>query len=298
VGTPDGRTQSASAVEARIAAFGFQDLSFRTSIFAYQDLGFRTSIFASQDLGFRTSIFASQVLGFRTSIFGSQDLGFTTSIFISQDLGFRTSIFAFQDLGFRTLINGHWVSLSGPGFQDLDRRTDIGRRKLSILRSFYFFLVTFLCVHRHFYFSRHFSLRPPSLFSASNGHRQTHQRSIYDNVIDAVHDPRPLDKTFFVDGLGGASKTFLYGCLLNRVHSTGDITLLMASFGIEALLLEGGCTIHSLFKIPVTGFCGSSACYVPLNSAQAALIRVACLIMWDEAPMAHKHVFEAMNHTL
>jgi hypothetical protein len=40
-----------------------------------------------------------------------------------------------------------------------------------------------------------------------------HQRSIYDNVINAVHDPRSMDKTFFVDGLGGAGKTFLYGCL-------------------------------------------------------------------------------------
>jgi hypothetical protein len=66
--------------------------------------------------------------------------------FGSQDLGFRTSIFGSQDLGFRTSINGHWVSLSGPGFQDLDRRTDIGRRKVSILRSSYLFPVTFLCV--------------------------------------------------------------------------------------------------------------------------------------------------------
>ncbi len=64
-----------------------------------------------------------------------------------------------------------------------------------------------------------------------------HQRSIYDNVIDAIHDPRPLDKTFFVDGLGGAGKTFLNGCLLSRVHFTGDITLSMASSGIAALLL-------------------------------------------------------------
>jgi len=38
-----------------------------------------------------------------------------------------------------------------------------------------------------------------------------HQRSIYDSVIDAVHDPRPVDKTFFVDGLGG----------LARLSSTG-----------------------------------------------------------------------------
>ncbi len=124
------------------------------------------------------------------------------------------------------------------------------------------------------------------------------QRSIYDNVIDAVHDPRPVDKTFFIDGLGRAGKTFLYGCLLSKVRSTGDIALSVASSGIAALLLEGGCTAHSRFKIPIAGLCGSSTCYVPLNSPQAALIRVTRLIVWDEAPMAHKHVFEAVNRTL
>ncbi len=45
-----------------------------------------------------------------------------------------------------------------------------------------------------------------------------HQRSIYDNVVDTVNDPRPVDKTFFVDGLGGAGKTFLYECLLSKVR--------------------------------------------------------------------------------
>ncbi len=124
------------------------------------------------------------------------------------------------------------------------------------------------------------------------------QHSIYDNVIDAVHDPRPVDKPFFVDGLGGASKTFLYGCLLSRVRYTGDIALSMASSGIAALLLEGIYTAHSRFKILVAGLCGSFACYVPLNSPQAALIRAACLIVWDEARMAHKHVFEVVNRTL
>jgi hypothetical protein len=113
-----------------------------------------------------------------------------------------------------------------------------------------------------------------------------------------VHDPKPVDKTFFVDGLGGASKTFLYGCLLSKVRSTCDIVLSVASSGIIALLLEGGCIAHSSFKIPIAGLCGSSTCYVPLNNPQAALIRVACLIMWDEAPMAHNHLFEAVNRTL
>jgi ATP-dependent DNA helicase PIF1 len=90
-----------------------------------------------------------------------------------------------------------------------------------------------------------------------------HQRSIYDNVIDMVHDPMPVDKTFFVDGVGRASKTFLYGCLLSRVRCTGDIVLSMASSGVTTLFLEGGCTAHSRFKIPVASLCGSSVCYVP-----------------------------------
>jgi hypothetical protein len=124
-----------------------------------------------------------------------------------------------------------------------------------------------------------------------------HQCSIYDNVIDAVHDPRLVDKTFFVDGLGGVGKTFLYGCLLNKVRSTNDIALSVASSSIAALVLEGDCTAHSHFKIPVAGLCGSSASYVPLNSPQVALIRATRLIVWDEAPMAHKHVFQAVNRT-
>jgi len=82
----------------------------------------------------------------RVAAFGSQDIGF-------QDLGIGS-----EDLGFRTSINRHWVSLSRPGFQDLDKRAMgftlrtwvSGPRKLSILRSSYLCSVTFLCVHRHF----------------------------------------------------------------------------------------------------------------------------------------------------
>ncbi len=62
---------------------------------------------------------ALRTLGFRTSVFGSEDLGFRTS---KKDTGFHS-----QDLGFRTSINGHWVSLSGPGFQDLESSPSYGR---------------------------------------------------------------------------------------------------------------------------------------------------------------------------
>ncbi len=72
--------------------------------------------------------------------------------------------------------------VSGPGFQaldarfqDLDIRTWVsGPRKLSILRSSYLFPVTFLCVHRHFSFSRHFSLRPVVTDGRTDGLRESY----------------------------------------------------------------------------------------------------------------------------
>ncbi len=61
------------------------------------------------------------------------------------------------------------------------------------------------------------------------------QRAVYDNVM-AIVDRR----AFFVDGLGGTSKTFLYSCLLSTVHAQGRVAVVVASSGIVALLLDGG----------------------------------------------------------
>jgi hypothetical protein len=129
-------------------------------------------------------------MALRTSINGHW---VTIAVFLHSEV--HIAALGSQDLGFRTSINGNWVSLSGPEFQDLDKRAlgftlrtwVSGPRKLSILRSSYLFPVTFLCVHRHFSFSRHFSLRPPSLFFASSGHRRTDATSDFIYKILATH---------------------------------------------------------------------------------------------------------------
>ena len=59
--------------------------------------------------------------------------------------------------------------------------------------------------------------------------------------------------------------------------------LCVASSGIAALLLQGGRTAHSTFKIPIPCH-ESSVCNIKNNSALADLIRSADLIIWDEAP--------------
>jgi hypothetical protein len=119
------------------------------------------------------------------------------------------------------------------------------------------------------------------------------QRVVYDNVM-AVVDHR----AFFVDGLGRTSKTFLYSCLLSTVRAQGRVVVAVASSGIVALLLDEGCTAHSHFKIPVQGLNSTCTCYISRDSELAAILQAAALIVWDEAVMMHKHVFEAVNRSL
>jgi len=61
--------------------------------------------------------------------------------------------------------------------------------------------------------------------------------------------------------------------------------------------LEGGTTVHSLFKAPIA--CDSeTTCNINVNSELADLIRNTELIVWDEAVMAHKDLFSTVNKTL
>jgi hypothetical protein len=101
-------------------------------------------------------------------------------------------------------------------------------------------------------------------------------------------------RAFFVDGPGGTSKTFLYSCLLSTVRAQGRVIVVVASSGIVALLLDGGRTTHSRFKIHVQGLNNTSTCYISRDSELAALLQAAALIVWDEAVMMHRHVFEAV----
>jgi hypothetical protein len=105
-------------------------------------------------------------------------------------------------------------------------------------------------------------------------------------------------RAFFVDGLGGTGKTFLYSCLLSTVRAQGRVAIVVTSFGIVVLLLDGGRTAHSHFKIPVQGLNSTSICYINRDSELATLLQAAALIMWDEGVMMHRHVFEVINRSL
>jgi len=102
---------------------------------------------------------------------------------------------------------------------------------------------------------------------------------------------------FFLDGPSGSGKTFVYKVLLALVRRDEHVAIVVASSGIAALLLEGGRTAHSVFKIPID-LGRDSMCSIPVQSDSAELLREAKLIVWDEAPAQHRHCAEAIDRTL
>ena len=121
------------------------------------------------------------------------------------------------------------------------------------------------------------------------------QQVIFNAVTQAVKDGIPA--AFFVDGPGGTGKTFLYKVLLDKVRADGNIALAVASSGIAALLLSGGRTAHSRFKIPIN-LHEDSTCSISYRSDLASLLQQAHLIIWDEASMMHRYAFQAVDRTL
>ena len=121
------------------------------------------------------------------------------------------------------------------------------------------------------------------------------QRSAYDAIVASVTNA--LGQTFFLHGPAGTGKTFVYNTICYRLRSDGLIVLCVASSGIASLLLIGGRTAHSRFKIPLD-INPTSFCHIGANSPLADMLRKVKLIIWDEAPMQHRWGPEALDRTL
>ena len=116
------------------------------------------------------------------------------------------------------------------------------------------------------------------------------QRSSFDAIVSAVETQSGQT---FLHGPGGTGKTYVYNTLCYFLCGQGKIVLCVASSGIASLLLIGGRTSHSTFKIPIE----FSTCAIARNSDLAELIRSTDLVIWEEAPMQHCHIHEAVNRT-
>jgi hypothetical protein len=75
------------------------------------------------------------------------------------------------------------------------------------------------------------------------------QRNTYETILNVVTNKE--GKLLFVYGNGGIGKTFVWTTLLSRFQRQGKIVLVVISSGITSLILLGGRTTHSRFKIPI-----------------------------------------------
>ncbi|KAF8798910.1 hypothetical protein BYT27DRAFT_7104078, partial [Phlegmacium glaucopus] len=82
-------------------------------------------------------------------------------------------------------------------------------------------------------------------------------------------------KVFFIDGFGGCGKTYLYQAICHALRAQHIIILCVASTGLACLLLPGGQTAHSMFKIPIDTLDSDSICSIPKQSLRADLLRMA-----------------------
>ncbi|XP_035837083.1 uncharacterized protein LOC110892468 [Helianthus annuus] len=121
------------------------------------------------------------------------------------------------------------------------------------------------------------------------------QRSVFEEIMAAVNSDN--GRIFFLYGYGGTGKTFLWKTLSAAIRSRGQIVLNVASSGIASLLLDGGRTAHSRFSIPLN-LTEDSVCNIKPESDLSKLLHETKLIIWDEAPMVHKHAFEALDRTM
>ncbi|XP_074352948.1 uncharacterized protein LOC141692109 [Apium graveolens] len=124
---------------------------------------------------------------------------------------------------------------------------------------------------------------------------------VENKLITEKHDYDSVDNKkggiFFVYGSGGCGKTFLWNTLCCKLHSVGKIVLPVASSGIAATLLPGERTAQSRFHIPLK-LDQHSVAGIKHGSELGELMKQTSLIIWDEAPMQHRHSFESVDRSL
>jgi hypothetical protein len=121
------------------------------------------------------------------------------------------------------------------------------------------------------------------------------QEKAFVTIVNRVREDKP--GLFFVSGHGGTGKTFLWNALVAYLRGYKRIVLTVASSGVASLLLPGGRTAHSRFKIPID-LDNNGVCDIRKSTMLSTLIESASLIIWDEALMTHRKCFEALDRTL
>ena len=82
-----------------------------------------------------------------------------------------------------------------------------------------------------------------------------------------------------------------------EVRRRGQVAQCVASFGITALLLDGGRISYSCFKISLS-IDEDSVAGLRHDSYMFPVLQQTKVIIWDEVPMQHKYDIDAVDQCL
>jgi hypothetical protein len=122
------------------------------------------------------------------------------------------------------------------------------------------------------------------------------QRHVYETIMDA-HSSTQACKVYFVDAPGGTGKTFVFNAILAAIRGEGKVAIAVASSAIASQLLKGGTTAHRRFGIPLS-LNQHSLCKCSDKTNSGKTIKLASIVVWDEAPMQSRWSIEAVDRSL
>ncbi len=93
----------------------------------------------------------------------------------------------------------------------------------------------------------------------------TEQAAAFDSIRQIVD--ASSGGVFFLEGIGGSGKTYVYNALLHYVRGHGKIACASAFSGVAALLLIGGQTSHKRFGLPISDGAGDVQCTLSAQEA-------------------------------
>ncbi|XP_074314966.1 uncharacterized protein LOC141651143 [Silene latifolia] len=123
--------------------------------------------------------------------------------------------------------------------------------------------------------------------------------------FDAIKQAADWGSGFYLRNLFSTYYSLLKNYALMDIESSlqlngGNLTRFqaVASSGIAATLIPGGVTAHSRLSIPLNVNEDSTCSRIKPGGDLTELLIRAKLIIWDDAPMTHKHSFEAVDKSL
>ncbi|KAK0427394.1 hypothetical protein QR680_010208 [Steinernema hermaphroditum] len=105
------------------------------------------------------------------------------------------------------------------------------------------------------------------------------------------------NRLFFLNGSGGCGKTFLYRALYYALKASGHNVLCTAHTGVAATLLPNGATVHRSFGIPITAE-EQMESQISLETTKAEELSKVDVILWDEATMSDRRVYNCVDRLL